>query len=106
MKSRFLLFAIVFAAFLFLYKRLIDTQEKLVLTESELAKLQHKQDAMKESFIEAHVHYEKFKEEHPLPDDPDKKLRIAMLDAIHSANARRDLGENHVDYHEDEEDDS
>ena len=104
MKSKFLLFGVIIAAILFLYKRLLDTQEKLVITEAERDKFQREQDAMKESFMEANAHYEKFNQEHPLPDDPDKKLRIAMMDAIHSANARKDLGENHVDYDDEVQD--
>ena len=108
MKSRFLLFGIVIAAIVFLYKRLLDTQEKLVLAEAERDRLQREQDAMKESFMEANAHYKKFNAENPLPDDPDKKLRIATMDAIRGANAREALGENHVDYtpYEDEEDES
>ena len=108
MKSKFLLFTVVLAVFAFLYKRLLDTQEKLVIAEAERDKLQREQDAIKESFMEANAHYEKFNAENPLPDDPDKKLRIAMMDAIRGANAREELGENHVDYtpYEDEEDES
>ena len=92
MKSKLFVFGIVFAAFVFLYKRLIDTEKRLILTESERDKLQREQDAMKESFMGATAQYKKFKEDNPLPDDV--KLEIAMKDAIHSANAR------------DEEDDS
>ena len=98
MKSRLFVFAIVLAAMAFLYKRLLTTQEKLALTEAERDKLQREQDAMKESFMEANAHYAKFNAENPLPDDPDKKLRVAMWDAIHSANAREILGENHLDF--------
>ena len=108
MKSRFLLFGIVLAAIVFLYKRLIDTEEKLVLAEAERNRLQREQDAIKESFMEANQHYEAYDAENPLPDDPDRKIRLAMLDAIRGADAREELGENHVDYtpYEDEEDDS
>ena len=109
MKSRFFVFAIVLAAFVFLYKRLIDTEEKFVFSEAELAKLQRENAAREQAYAEANQRYQEFEREHPLPDDPDKKMRVAMLDAILSANVRAELGENHIDFEsfdEEKEDDS
>ena len=105
MKSRFFVFAIVIVAMVYLLKRLWDTKEKLAATEAKLGKLQGEQAAIEQLFQEAHAHYDTFEKENPLPDDPDKKLRVAMLDAVLSADARAELGENHIDF-EDEEDES
>ena len=108
MKSRFLLFGVVFAVFAFLVKQLLDTQEKLVIAEAERDTLRREQAAIEESFTEANARYEAYNADNPLPDDPDRKMRLAMQNAIYGANAREELGENHVDYtpYEDEEDDS
>jgi hypothetical protein len=100
MKTRFLLFGLVFAAIVFLFKRLLDTQEKLVIAEAELTKLQREQAAIEETFTEANARYEDYNAANPLPDDPDRKMRIAMLDAILGADAREELGENYLDEEE------
>jgi len=104
MKTRFLLFGLLFAALVFLYKRLLDAEEKLVITEAELGKLKREQSAIEESFREANAAYADYAAEHPLPDDPDRKLQIAMMDAILGADAREDLGDNYLE--DDEEDES
>jgi uncharacterized membrane protein (DUF106 family) len=101
MKTRFLLFGLVFAAIVFLFKRLLDTQEKLVIAEAELTKLQREQSVYEQAFSEANQRHQDYAAEHPQPDDPDKKMRVAMLDAIFSADAREELGENYLDAEED-----
>ena len=96
MKSRFLVFGLVIAAIVFLYKRLLDTQEQLVIAEAERNKLQREQDAIKESFTEANARYEEYNAENPIPIE--HQMEIAMKNAIFNADAHEEL--------EDEEDDS
>ena len=102
MKSQFLLFAVVIAAVVFLYKRLIDTERRLSLAESERDSLQRERAAFEQSFTEDFESFKAFEKEHPLSNDPDKKMRKAMLDAIYTANAREALGDNFLDDEEDE----
>ena len=77
MKVRFLFLAMIVIAMIVLFKRLFDTQEKLLLTEAELAQLQRESTAREAAYAEVNAHYQQFDEEHPLPDDPDKKIRVA-----------------------------
>lgn len=110
MKARFFLFGAIFGivitAFVLL-KRLLDMEEQLTITGAELATLQREKAARAESYAEARESTSQFNEDNPFPDDPDKKMRFAMRDAIYRARAKDELGENHIDYQEeDEEDDS
>ena len=103
MKSRVFVFGVVFAAILFLYQRLVDSQAQLAQAQAELGNLKREQAAREQVYAEAYQANEAFDEDYPLPDNPDKKMRVAMLDAIISAEVRDELGEH---YAEDEEEES
>lgn len=104
MKIRYLVFGALIAALASLYKRLVDMEETLIITEAELHKLQRERDAMEESYKESLEDYERYNKEHPLPDDMDTKLHMAMMDAIYNAHARETLGDNYLEDDEDEDD--
>ena len=104
MKIRAVVFGLLSAVVIYLLKRQLDMEERLVITEAELRRLQRQEAALRESYEESSQRHREFEDENPQPNDPDRKWRKAMMDAILSSEAREELGDNYIDSEDDEDD--